>query len=71
MRRDGSTYTIENEAALSKYRSDTHYKVCNEEQRDETRKQSGMLVYMVIEWDASMQMWQVTTVVIQVGGEFE
>jgi len=48
MRRDGSTYTIENEAALSKYRSDTHYKVCNEEQRDETRKQSGMLVYMVI-----------------------
>jgi hypothetical protein len=30
-----------------------------------------MLVYMVIEWDASMQMWQVTAVVIQVGGEFE
>jgi hypothetical protein len=42
-RRCGSTYTIENEAALDKYRSDTNYKLCEyrtERERDERRKQS-------------------------------
>lgn len=36
--RCGSTCTVENEAALSKYRGDTNYKWCSKEQRVETQK---------------------------------
>lgn len=37
--------------------------------RRQGKTESKVLVYMVIEWDASMQVWRVTVGMIQVGSE--